>query len=101
MEIGDIFKSLMILSRKRMARGIPKLKQKSQCEDYVTTKQARNFFPSGVARRANSCLKLIHIDLCGPMSKESLGGNRCFYLFVDDYSRWCWVFFIKTSRRPL
>lgn len=60
-------------------------------------KQVRNTFPSGISRRASSCLQLIHMDLCGPMSEESLGGNMYFYLFVDYYSRWCWVFFLKNK----
>lgn len=76
---------------------MPELKQKSQYEECVMEKQARNAFPSGVSRRSNSCLQLVHMDLCGPMSEESLGGNMYFYFFVDDCTRWCWVFFVKNK----
>lgn len=91
------YRSLSLLSRKKMVKGILVLKEEAQCEGCVMAKQARSPFPSGMSRRASSCLELVHMDLCGPMSEESLGGNRYFYLFVDDYSRWCWVFFIKNK----
>lgn len=39
----------------------------------------------------------MHADLCGPMLVESLGGSRYFLLFLDDYSRMCWVYFLKAK----
>ena len=29
------------------------------------------------------------------MKTDSLSGNRYFLLFIDDYTRMCWVYFIK------
>ena len=40
-------------------------------------------------------LGLLHMDLMGPIQVESLGGKRYSYVFVDDYSRFTWVKFIK------
>ena len=37
----------------------------------------------------------MHVDLCGPMKFESLGGSRYFLPFTDDYSRFSWVSFLK------
>lgn len=37
------------------------------------------------------------MDLCGPMSEESVGGNKYFYLLMDDYSMWCRVYFINNK----
>ncbi|MCO5592506.1 hypothetical protein L7F22_046509 [Adiantum nelumboides] len=34
------------------------------------------------------------MDLCGPMSVDSLGGSKYFMLIVDDYSRFTWVYFL-------
>ena len=45
--------------------------------------------------RATDQLQLIHSDVCGPMSTLSLNGSRYFLLFIDDYSRMCWVYFMK------
>ena len=40
-------------------------------------------------------LQLIHSDVCGPMQTQSVGGNRYFVTFIDDYSRYTVVYFIK------
>lgn len=40
-------------------------------------------------------MELVHTDLCGPMRAESLAGSRYFLLFVDDYSRMNWVYFLR------
>ena len=45
--------------------------------------------------RSSSVLELVHSDVCGPMKAESLGGARYFITFIDDYSRICYVFFLK------
>jgi len=39
-------------------------------------------------------LGLVHSDLCGPLP-TSLGKNKYFAVFVDDYSRYCWVYLLK------
>ena len=38
---------------------------------------------------------LIHSDVWGPSSVSSIGGSRYFVVFVDDYSRYSWIFNIK------
>ncbi|KAK2993848.1 hypothetical protein RJ640_027325 [Escallonia rubra] len=40
-------------------------------------------------------LELIHTDVCGPIDPASLGKNIYFLLFIDDYSRKTWVYFLK------
>lgn len=45
--------------------------------------------------RSSRRLELVHSDLCGPIATESLGGVRYFVTFVDDYSRYVWVYPIK------
>ena len=42
-------------------------------------------------------LELIHLDLFGPPSYDSLGGRRYCLVIVDDYTRYTWVFFLKTK----
>lgn len=39
----------------------------------------------------------MHSDLCGPMQTASLGGSRYFLLFIDDYSRMSWIYFLKNK----
>jgi hypothetical protein len=45
--------------------------------------------------RASEVLDIIHTDLCGPMRTNSFGEARYFITFIDDYSRWCEIYFLK------
>src|SRR5215208_7995896 len=50
-------------------------------------------------RHVTRPLELIHSDL-GDLSKEnepSLTGSRYFLLFIDNYTRYTWVYFLKTK----
>ena len=38
---------------------------------------------------------LIHSDVWGPSPVSSIGGSRYFVVFVDDYSRYNWIFNMK------
>nr|GEW85378.1 copia protein [Tanacetum cinerariifolium] len=42
-------------------------------------------------------LHLLHMDLCGPMRVTSINGKRYVLVIVDDYSRYTWVHFLKTT----
>jgi hypothetical protein len=44
-------------------------------------------------------LELLHMDLFGPTTYISIGGNS--YVLVDDYSRYTWVFFLSDKSRAL
>ena len=57
------------------------------------------FYPVGV--RSSEKLQLVHSDVCGPVSTESLGGNRYFVTFLDDYSQCCAVYLIKHQSEVL
>ena len=37
----------------------------------------------------------IHSDVLGPSSISSISGSRYFVVFVDDYSRYSWIFNMK------
>ncbi|KAL9444243.1 hypothetical protein AB3S75_017429 [Citrus x aurantiifolia] len=67
----------------------------SVCEVCQLGKQARLPFPVNKAWRAVEKLQLIHTDVCGPMRTASLNGNRYFMVLIDDFSRMCWVYFLK------
>ncbi|KAL0339170.1 UNVERIFIED_CONTAM: Retrovirus-related Pol polyprotein from transposon TNT 1-94 [Sesamum angustifolium] len=60
-----------------------------------TRKQHKKPFPSGTSWRAKAVLELIHTDVCGPMRTPSHEQNRYFILFIDDYSRMTWVYFMR------
>ncbi|KAA0052244.1 putative gag-pol polyprotein [Cucumis melo var. makuwa] len=40
----------------------------------------------------NRVLKLLHMDLMGPMQTESLGGKKYVFVVVDDFSHFTWTY---------
>ena len=40
-------------------------------------------------------LELINIDLCGPIKNKSPWGEKYFILFIDDFTRMCWIGLLK------
>ena len=40
---------------------------------------------------------LVHMDLAGPMQTQSLQGSFYHYIIVDDYSRFKWIFYLRTK----
>ena len=67
--------------------------ENTRCTACVLAKTTRSPFPK---RREPSSqkLELVHSDLCGP-NPPSHGANIYFITFIDDYSRYCWVYTIK------
>ncbi len=47
--------------------------------------------------RSKRKLEIVHSDVCGPMSTNSIGGSKYFVTFTDDYSRCCAVYFLKSK----
>jgi len=39
-------------------------------------------------------LEMIHFDVCGPFSKASTTRHKYFVIFIDDFSRKCWILFM-------
>jgi transposase InsO family protein len=42
-------------------------------------------------------MDLIHSDICGPMSTPSLNGCLYYLIFIDDFSRKSWIYFLKAK----
>ena len=40
-------------------------------------------------------LELLHMDLFGPTTYASLGGNKYCLVIVDDFSWYTWTFFLQ------
>ena len=65
------------------------------CEDCVFGKQKRLSFSTAV-HNTKGTVDYIHSDLWGPSRLPSKGnGSRYMLIFIDDFSRKVWVFFLK------
>ena len=71
------------------------IQQLGVCDTCQTGKQHHTPFTSGNSWQASHVLQLVHVDICGPMTTPFVLGSRYFLLFVDDFSRKTWVYFLK------
>lgn len=47
----------------------------------------------------SSSLEIVHTDLWGPSSIKSFNGCSYFMHFMDSYSRYTWIYFLKTKSK--
>lgn len=67
----------------------------SPCVACITGKQTKLPFPKKSQSRSNELLGLIYTDICGPVETPSLNGSLYFILFIDDYSRKTFIYFLR------
>jgi hypothetical protein len=86
------FEALKQPSAKGMVQGLLSFDHVEQFFDVcMLMKQRWLSFPQQSSFRAKEWLKLMHGDLCGPVTPATPGGRRYFLLLVDDLSRYMWV----------
>ena len=61
------------------------------CESCLEGKMTKRPF-SGKGQRADEPLQLIHSDVCGPINVQARGGYEYFVTFIDDYSRYGYIY---------
>lgn len=50
---------------------------------------------TGKGLRANQPLELVHSDVCEPINVKERGGYEYFVTFIDDYSRYGYVYLMQ------
>ena len=70
-------------------------KKISFCEPYIEGKHHRSPFPNDGGERAAEPLELVHSDVCGKVNAKSFGGAEYFLTFIDDKTRYAWVYMLK------
>jgi transposase InsO family protein len=73
---------------------IRKCDHSDDCEACIKGKMSRKRFPKEAAA-VNEPMECIVSDVCGPIQVESLGGKRYFVSFIDIFSGYCQLFFIR------
>ncbi|KAJ9565844.1 LOW QUALITY PROTEIN: hypothetical protein OSB04_001810 [Centaurea solstitialis] len=71
------------------------------CDDHCVSclkrKQHKSTHKSKEVNTISSPLRLLHMDLFGPTNVMSIGKKSYCLVIVDDYSRFTWVFFLRTK----
>ena len=66
-----------------------------KCEKYIQAKLPRKSFPKGVERNTKKCIQAKHSDICELNNMLTRGGNRYFITFIDDCSKYTYVYILK------
>ena len=92
------YAGLYYLSSLHSTTGMPFIeRQNIVCHCCLAGKQHRKEFPHQSKTRADKPATKIHSDVIGPMQQTSLGGSKYILVFTNDYSRKCWVYFLKNK----
>ena len=51
--------------------------------------------------RAKEPLELVHSDVFGPVRQASINGSKYMVIFIDDFSKYVWVLFMKEKSEAL
>ena len=54
---------------------------------------------SAKGKRSKEPLRLVHSDVCGPLSVQARGSYEYFFTFIDDYSRYGYVYLMHKKSK--
>eukprot|EP00253_Pinus_taeda_P023730 PITA_23730 len=93
-KIGILVKNLYQLEQ--ISTGLPKgtLEQVDTCKGCTLGKYIESSFHDRDSQETY-ILDRFHSDVCGPFSIAFMAKHRYYVIFVDDYSRKCWIFFMQ------
>jgi hypothetical protein len=90
------FRYMQRISKQGMVKGSPDIQfSEGVCEGCILGKHPKEKFEKGKARRASSSLDIFHSDLMGPFPHPSIRKERYVLTFIDDYSCYTWVYFLR------
>ena len=64
------------------------------CESCLEGKMTKRPF-SAKGTRAKEPLQLVHSDVCRPLNVQARGGYEYFARFIDDYSRYGYIYLMR------
>ncbi|GJU24966.1 putative ribonuclease H-like domain-containing protein [Tanacetum coccineum] len=90
------FKNLNKLVKDNLVRGLPSksFKNDHTCVACQKGKQHKASCKAKIDRFVTHPLHTLHMDLFGPTSVRSINHASYCLVITDDYSRFCWVFFL-------
>ncbi|KAJ9555801.1 hypothetical protein OSB04_010415 [Centaurea solstitialis] len=93
------FKNMNLLVKNNLVRGLPakEFSSDDHCVACLKGKQHKNSHKSKEVNTISSPLQLLHMDLFGPTNVMSIGKKSYCLVIVDDYSRFTWVYSLRTK----
>ena len=96
------YHKLKVMMSKSMLKGLPQL----ECREDIVCAGCQygkaHQLPYRESKfRATEPLELIHSDVFGPVKQASISGMHYTVTFIDDFSRYVWVFFMKEKSETL
>ena len=84
------------MKKNQLAIGLPNLnKNFPTCIAYQYGKQSKLPFPHKSTWKSSHKLLLVHTNVGGPQRTPSLKGSKYYITFIDDYTIYCWIFFLN------
>jgi hypothetical protein len=94
-KFGHINYDSLCLLRKNGIFGFPTIPRKlKQCNACILGNRNKRPFHDSTSRPCRK-IELIHSDLYDSMPIPLENGNKHIMYFIDDYTRMCWVYFLK------
>ena len=83
----------------KVVRGVPELERETDtvCGACCKGKQIKVQHKQIAEIRSTRILELVHMDLMGPISPESISSKRYIFVLVDDFSRYTLVDFLRNK----
>jgi hypothetical protein len=93
--LGHLHHGALKIMRK-ISTGLPRgtLSQLDQCKRCTLGKYVKSTFHEK-ENHTSVILERIHTNVCGPFSVASTTKHRYYVIFVDNFSRKCWIFFMQ------
>ena len=99
MRLGHVsYHKLNVMMKKSMLKGLPQLDVRTNTVCAGCQYGKAHQLPYEESKfKAKEPLELVHSDVFGPVKQPSISGMRYMVTFIDDFSRYVWVFFVITS----
>jgi transposase InsO family protein len=80
-----------------LVRGLKNVKfeRNKLCSACQVVKQVRNTHPKKGIMSTARPFEILHMDIFGPTTYTSIGGNKYGFVIVDDFTRYKWGFFLN------
>jgi transposase InsO family protein len=90
------YSKLAVMMKKLMLKGLPQLEVRTDTVCAGCQYGKAHQLPYAESKfKAKKPLELVHSDVFGPVKQASISGMRYMVTFIDDFSRYVWVYFQK------